>query len=133
MKMYDGFFILPADATTEQRKSQLQALENLIQKFNGRVAQKNELGRRPIGYMLKKSREGFMVTLDFEMDPSSQPGFRQALELHEDLLKFMITVKEQKETAPANAAASKPAVAAAAPQTRSYNRRPAAATSAPKA
>ena len=128
MKYYEGFFILPPDATTEARKTQVSGAEGLVQKFGGKVIQRQEVGRRFLGYPVKKFKEGYMMTLDFEMDPASQIAFRNALELHEDILKFMITIKTKKQEAAASAAAAKPPVAA-----RPFVRKPAPAITAPKA
>ena len=93
MKLYEGFFILPPDATGDVQKTQINNLETTIQKFSGKVAQRHELGRRPLGYTLKKFREGYHVVLDFEMDPPTVQELRKNLELQDGLLKYMITVK----------------------------------------
>ena len=100
MKPYEGMFILPPEATADARKAQIASLEELIGKHRGGVLQKNEWGKRSLGYLIRKFSEGYVVVVDFEMDPTQTEAFRKALELHEAVLKFMITVKVESKTPP---------------------------------
>ncbi len=95
MKSYEAVFIFPPEVAADTRKAQLKNIDDIIAKFQGAVIQKNELGKRPLGYPLKKFREGYFVVVVFQM-PTSQAGvFRKTIELQEDILKYMITVKEE--------------------------------------
>ena len=104
MKSYEGVFIFPPEAASDARKVQLKNLEDLIGKFEGSVQQKTEWGKKPLGYPIKKFREGWVVVADFQMNPAGATEFRKMLELQEDLLKYMITVKQEgkaeKKSAP---------------------------------
>ncbi len=112
MKAYEGMFVFPPEAAVDARKTQLQNLEELIRRFKGSIVQKIEWGKRPLGYPRKKFREGYFVILDFQAPPAELPEFRKALELHEDLIHFMVTVKDVKrESKPA----SKPGAQTAKP------------------
>ena len=96
MKAYEGIFIFPPEATPEVRKNHISQLEELIKKFNGNILQKVEMGKRSLGYQVKKFREGFFIAIDFQMDSLKMTDCRKALELQADLLKYMIIVKEKK-------------------------------------
>lgn len=96
MKSYEGLFIYPPEAAAEARKAQEKTLEELIKKFEGKILQKTEWGRKPLGYPLKKFREGHFVVLEFQLPPLKMNEFRKALELQTDLLKFMLTIKQTK-------------------------------------
>ena len=96
MRNYEGLFILPPEQAPETQKAQVKQLEDLIKKFNGNVTQKAEWGRRPLGYPLKKFKDGFFLLFDFEMDPAKATEFRKALQLQEGVLKFTIVLKELK-------------------------------------
>ncbi len=140
MKLYEGFFILPPDATNDARKTQITNLETSIQKFGGKIVQRIELGRKPIGYMLKKFREGYQVVVDFEMNPPSVQDLRKVLELQEDTLKYMVTVKVPKPDLPqvAPKTATAPAQHSApgtysAPSSRAPRRSPASGKTSEKA
>ncbi len=94
MTSYEGFFIFPPDHTPEVRKKQDKTLEDLIGKFQGTIVEIAEGGRKPLGYPVKKSKEGFFVWVHFQMDPLKVNELRYALSLQEDFLKFMITRKK---------------------------------------
>ena len=113
MKAYEGVFIFPPEAAGDGRKAQLKSLEDLIVKFQGAVIQKNEWGKRPLGYPLRKFREGYFVVADFEMPTSQAVEFRKSLELQEDIMKYMITIK--KEAKPEKKPAAKAPAAPTAP------------------
>lgn len=114
MKAYEGYFILPPEAALDARKQQLKMMDDTIKKFNGKVLQKTEIGKRFLGYSIRKHREGYAVVVDFELEPRQQDGFRRAMELQEDIVKFMITVKTavpQAEKAEAPKTTPRPAAA----------------------
>lgn len=124
MKSYEGLFIFPPESTPDVRKNQLKSLDDLITKFKGQILQKNEWGRKPLGYLIRKFQDGHFLVYDFQMDPSQATDFRKALELQEDLIKFMVTLKQvAKET---KKPASKPAAVPSASAPAAKPARPAA-------
>ena len=105
MKAYEGVFIFPPEASPEARKNQEKNLEDVLKKFGGKILQRTEWGRRPLGYPLKKFREGHFLILDFQVESIKMTELRKMLELQEDLLKFMLTIKNlsaEKKSAPAS-------------------------------
>ena len=115
MKLYEGLFVFPPEATTDARKTQLKNVEDLIAKLKGKVIQKAEWGKKPLGYAVKKFREGHVVIMDYQMDSLKQTEFRNALQLQDDLVKFMITVKDTKAEKKKSENASKAAAKTVAP------------------
>ena len=122
MKLYEGFFVFSPDATQDARKAQLTAVESLIQKAGGKIIQRYELGRRQLGYIIQKHRDGFIFCVDFELDPLAQEGFRRAVQLYEEVIKFMITCKE----IPSEAALAAQAKAASSAASNASGIRPSA-------
>ena len=104
MKSYEGLFVFPPEATPDGRKTQIQNLEEAIRKYSGTVVQKVEWGKRPLGYPIRKFREGYFILLDFQMESLRATEFRKAIQLQEDFLNFMITVKTERKEAKKNAA-----------------------------
>ena len=108
MKAYEGVFIFPAEATPDVRKGHEKSLEDVIKKFKGTIKNKVEWGRRPLGHALRKSRDGFIYVLDFELDPIHMNELRKGLELQESLLKYMVTIKDERLVRQAAVAAALP-------------------------
>jgi small subunit ribosomal protein S6 len=124
MKSYEGLFIFPPESTPDVRKAQLKNWEDTFQKFGCVIVQKTEWGKKPLGYPVRKFREGFFLVVDFQMDPSKAIEFRKNLELQEDLIKYMVTVKQEKKvkataTQPAAKPQQRPVPAAPAPASAS--------------
>ena len=97
MKAYEGLFVFPPESTPEVRKNQLKNLEDLIAKFKGQVTLKTEWGKKTLGYPIQKHAEGYSLVYDFLMDPSQAVQFHKGIDLQEDLIKYMITVKPQEK------------------------------------
>ena len=113
MRTYEGLFIFPPESGPDARKEELGALEELIKKYSGTIVDKNDWGKKPLGYLLKKHREGYFQLLHFKVPAENMNDFRKALELEERILKFMITVQNEKvakkkSPKPAKAATRKP-------------------------
>ncbi len=116
MTSYEGIFIFPPESVGDTRKTQLKTLDDIIAKFQGSIIQKNEWGKKQLGYPLKKFREGYVVVTDFDMPSSQAIEFRKSLELQEDLLKYMVTVKAKVKPEKAAAVPPPAAAPATAPQ-----------------
>lgn len=96
MKLYEGVFIFPPEGTPENRKNQSKNLEDLFSRFQGEILHREEWGRRPLGYPVRKFKEGHFFTIDFRMNPHKTAEFQKALQLQEDLIKFMIVIKSHR-------------------------------------
>ena len=106
MRKYEGVFIFPPEGTAEGGKDFSTEVTKWIEKFQGNITQKIDMGKKHIGHPLKKFKEGKVLVFNFEMDPSRTQEFRKDLELQESLLKYMITVPEEKAKLPAAAPAA---------------------------
>lgn len=111
MKKYEGLFIFPPEITGESHKDPAAEIAKWIEKFQGKVIQKTDLGKKPLGHMIRKYKDGRTFVFEFEMDPSRAQDFRKELELQENLLRYMVSVPAKKPSLPplpaAPAAASK--------------------------
>lgn len=67
--------------------------EEVVKKHEGKVLNRSELGKRFLGYPVKKVREGYFVSFVFELAPEKMDGLKRSLQLAEDILKFTLIVK----------------------------------------
>lgn len=110
MRKYEGLFIFPPDAVGEAHKDLSAEVTKWIEKFQGKVLQKTDLGKKSIGHPVKKFKEGKFLVFNFEMDPARMQEFRKDLELQESLLKHMVIIPDAKSKLPAGAPAAAPKV-----------------------
>ncbi|HOW88262.1 MAG TPA: 30S ribosomal protein S6 [Candidatus Omnitrophota bacterium] len=106
MKKYEGLFIFPPETSGEGHKDPASEVAKWIEKFQGKVVQKTDLGKKQLGHMIRKYKEGRTLVVEFEMDPSRTQDFRKELELQENLLKYMVSVAVKKPSLPPVTAAS---------------------------
>ena len=107
MRAYEGFFILPPDAADAQ-KSQLDRIEDLIRKAGGSISEKVDMGKKVLGYPLRKHSEGSVWVFNFQIPSLKATELKKSLELEEDILKYMLTVRDLR---PAKKVVAKPVVA----------------------
>jgi len=100
MKKYEGLFIFPPEITGESHKDPAAEVVKWIEKFQGKVIQKTDLGKKPLGHMIRKYKDGRTFVFDFEMDPSRAQDFRKELELQENLLRYMVSIPAKKPVLP---------------------------------
>ena len=93
MKQYEGVFAFPPESAPEARKAQLKSLDDIFAKFQAEILQKTEWGKRAFGYPVHKFTEGHFLVVDFKLDPLKAGEFRKSVQLQEDVIKYMITVK----------------------------------------
>ena len=96
MKKYDALIIFPPSVTGLDGKN---SFEELIKKNGGNILTRTEMGRRFLGYPVKKSKEGYVVAFDFELSTDKMGELRRSLDLSEDILKYTIVIKEKNKAA----------------------------------
>ena len=99
MKTYEALVIYPSQATGEGQHDSKNIFEETVKKYGGKVLNRSELGRRPLGYAVKKSKEGHLVSFFFEVAPDQLDALRRSLQLAEEILKFTIVAKSKMEPA----------------------------------
>lgn len=90
MRKYEGLFIFPPEESPEVWKEEEKRIEETLRRFGGRTLERRDWGRRPLGYPLRKNREGRVLFWNFEMETGQVKEFRKALELDEKILKSAI-------------------------------------------
>ena len=108
METYEALVIFPSQAAAEPLSDGKNAFEDLIKKYEGKILNRTELGRRLLGYVIKKTREGYFASFDFELAPDKIQPLSYALRLSEGVVKFTIVRKAKPRAARRLKVASKP-------------------------
>ena len=97
MRDYEAMFIFHPELTEEKLEKSVKAVEKIIKsKAKGRLETEN-LGKKTLAYPIKKLNEGFYVNYDFEALPAAIDKIKEELKHSEDILRFMIFVKDSKK------------------------------------
>ena len=97
MNTYEAMFIFKPDLAEEKFTKEVKSIERSI-KTRGKGEIKHEiLGKKTLAYEIKKYNEGVYVNYQFSAEPLSIAKIKDALKHKEDILRFMILVKEREK------------------------------------
>ncbi len=97
MRDYEAMFIFHPELTEEKLEQSVKAVEKIIKsEVKGRLQTEN-LGKKTLAYPIKKLNEGYYVNYDFEALPAAIDKIKEELKHSEDILRFMIFVKDSKK------------------------------------
>jgi len=95
LKTYEALVIFPSQTALEGHQDPKNSFEEIVKKHEGKVLNRTELGKRLLGYPIKKSKEAYVVSFVFELSPDKAEAFRRSLQLTEGILKFTIVTKSK--------------------------------------
>ena len=93
MKKYEALVIFPPQVTVSVLDGGKNDFEEVLSKFQGKIVNRLDMGRRPLGYPIKKVTEGHVVAFTFELAPENVDALKKALQLEEGILKFSLVKK----------------------------------------
>lgn len=99
MNTYEGLVIFPSQGPGDLLQEGKNPFEEAVKKFEGKILSRTELGKRALGYKVKKSNEGHFVCFNFELAPAQMDGLKSSLNLIEGILKYTI-IKVVKKAKP---------------------------------
>ena len=90
MKLYEALIIFPGQLPGDSTQQAKTLFEELVKKHQGKIVSHTELGKKFLGYTVKKQKEANLISFVFELAPDKMDAFRRALQLSEEVLKFTI-------------------------------------------
>ena len=90
LEKYNLFVLLNGTNTEEQNNETIKIVENLINKFDGKIINSDEPFKRRLAYVIKKVRNGVYTNLYFEIDTEKVNKLNQELLLTPEILRFQI-------------------------------------------
>jgi small subunit ribosomal protein S6 len=107
---YELVAVVRPDLDDEALGAAIDSIHQRIVEHGGTVATSDRWGKRRTAYPLGKHRDAYYALTVFTLDPRQMASLRQALRLHEDLLRFTIATHHPSPAAqPAGAPTQTPA------------------------
>lgn len=88
-KKYETVYIMRADLTEEMEKKLKDRTLEVIQKFQGKVSEAKDLGKKPLAYCIGKHTKGHYVQINFEGGGEVIAELERHLKLTEDIIRFL--------------------------------------------
>ena len=92
MRKYEAMFIIKPDLSEDEKKSLFSQISDTVVKNNGNVLQASIWSeKRKLYFSIKKYMEGIYYLANFNAAPEVITKLRQAYNLNENILRFLIT------------------------------------------
>jgi len=95
MSIYDMTFAFSSQADEEKREELLKKIESFIGQNQGKVEKINQLGKRKFAYDVDKKKEGFFVTLVFQIEPALVRDIYKFINSEDFVTKLMLIKKKR--------------------------------------
>ena len=96
MKIYEAVVVYPVQTAGDVHQEGKSPFEDAVKKLGGKISGRIEIGRRPLGYVIKKAREAIFVAYTFEVLPENVAPLKRELRLSENVLSSTITVFRER-------------------------------------
>lgn len=95
MRTYELMYIVKPDLDEEQLTAVMEKYTNLIINNGGEIISNDKWGKRKLAYEIRDYRDGIYILVNFKGDPAVVNEVDRIMKIAEDILRFMIIVKEK--------------------------------------
>lgn len=95
MRDYELTLVLDPDLKTEEQKKLQTKIAKLITDFKGKIAKKDEWGKKELSYPIKKKKMGVYFCWFVKLLPEAVGQLDKKLKLEESIMRYLIIKKEE--------------------------------------
>ena len=93
MNKYELALVINGRVSDEERDNALQAVKGIVERFNGKIGEVEDWGKKRLAYEIQKMHEGFYYFIHFEAESSAPAEIESRVRILEPVLRYLI-VKE---------------------------------------
>ena len=90
MTNYEIMFILSTQLTDEEKKANVEKVEEVLTNAGATEVKTEIMGDRKLAYPIKKKENGYYVLTTFQADGTKFTEIESKLNINESILKYMI-------------------------------------------
>ena len=94
MKTYELALVLNGKLDEETKVAALEKAKGYIERFDGKIVNVDDWGKRRLAYEIQKMREGFYYFITFEASSEVPAEVEQRIRIMETVLRFLIVKAE---------------------------------------
>ena len=94
MRNYELAYIVDPELEEQALSDLEEKVKGWIEAAGGKVDEINRWGKRRLAYPINKKTDGYYFFISIEMPPQAGAQIERDLRLSEQILRFMITLKE---------------------------------------
>ncbi len=95
MREYELAIIIDSNTDEEGVTATVEKVSQFVKTLSGEVASVNVWGRRILAYPIEKHRDGIYVLFNLKMQPQSMVDLERNLKLTEQIIRYLLVVKEE--------------------------------------
>lgn len=100
-RTYELVLILDPEAKAEEVEKLLGKIKKIVLEAKGEVLGSKDWGKKELAYPVKKRGMGIFQWLELSLPVETVASFRTKLNLDEEIIRFLLIVKETPSTKPA--------------------------------
>ena len=93
MNRYELALVINGRLSDEERDSALETVKGIVERFNGKIGEVEDWGKKRLAYEIQKMHEGFYYFIHFEAESSAPVEIESRVRILEPVLRYLI-VKE---------------------------------------
>ena len=97
MREFELMFIVDGTMPEEEATAVATTVQSFISS-KGTILKADPWGRRRMAYPIDKKQDGYYWVIAFECEPGEVDALKQQLRVNEDVIRWMVTRPEHKET-----------------------------------
>lgn len=94
MNKYELALVLNAKVEDDVRTATLEKAKGLIERFNGKITNVDEWGKKRLAYEIQKMREGYYYFIQFEADGTCPAEVEKRVRIMDNVLRYLIVRPE---------------------------------------
>lgn len=99
MKAYELLFFVNPSITDEARAGAMKKIDTAITESGGVVDSVDSWGKRKLAYAIDHLTEGDYTLINFHTDPTAIAELDRVLRISDDVIRFMIVRRDDKDVA----------------------------------
>ncbi|MCL1883088.1 MAG: 30S ribosomal protein S6 [Defluviitaleaceae bacterium] len=104
MNKYELGVVIRADLEEDAYRAEMERVKGFIDRFGGTIEKIDDWGRRKLAYPIKKFTEGMYTFITYTSEGGTPKEVEARLRLQENLLRFLTTRVDEKESLAAKSA-----------------------------
>ena len=96
MSRYELLYIIPATHAENELQPVIDGVTALLKKSGATITRNEMVGKLKLAYPVGKSRYGFYVLVDLDVEAAKLPDIDNALRLSTEVVRHQMMVKDQK-------------------------------------
>lgn len=92
MRKYEIMYILMPQLSEEDRKSEIEKLNNILTSNGAKITDTNEWGIRDLAYEIKDQMKGYYVVEKIEAEPAATKEFDRLVKIDANVIRHIIVI-----------------------------------------